>query len=115
MEDLVKAESFNRIVTEFFEDKGNGAKLVLLYIKSMSAMLSLVSFVRESDIERHLQAENILICESFALEHQNYARHGKFQHVNLVFEERQQRTIQQTEGKEIWCKFDWRCLFHNPW
>ena len=63
MEDLVKAESFNRIVTELSEDnKGNDAKLVLSYIKSVSAMLSIVSPVRESDIERHLQAENILIC-----------------------------------------------------
>ena len=83
MEDLVKAESFNRIVAEFFEDDvGNRAKLVLSYIKSVSAMLSLVSSVRESDIEWHLQAENILICESFALDHQNYAHYGAFQHVN---------------------------------
>ena len=37
-------------------------------------MLSLASSVRESDIERHLQAENILISESFALNHQNYVR-----------------------------------------
>ena len=58
---MVEAESFNRIVTEFFEDNiGNGAKLVLLYIKSASTMLPLVSSAKESDIE-HLQAENILI------------------------------------------------------
>ena len=31
-------------------------------------MLSLVLSVRESDIERHLQAENIINCESFALQ-----------------------------------------------
>ena len=46
-------------------------------------MLSLVSSVRESDIEWHLPAEDILTCESFALNHQNYACYGAFQHVNL--------------------------------
>ena len=51
-------------MTELFEDNiGNGAKLVLSHIKSVSAMLSLVSSVKESDIERHLQAGYILICE----------------------------------------------------
>ena len=61
-------------MTELFEDNiGNGAILVLSYIKSVSAMLSLASSVRESDIERYLQAENILVCESFALHQQNYA------------------------------------------
>ena len=80
---MVEAESFNRIVTEFFEDNmENGAKLVLSYIKSVSAMLPLVLSARESDIE-HLQAENILICYSFASDHQNYLRYGAFQHVNL--------------------------------
>ena len=49
----------------------------------MSGILSLVSFVTESDIQRHLQVENILICESFALNHQNYACYGSFQLVNL--------------------------------
>ena len=71
-------------MTELFEDNiGNGAKLVLSYIKSVSVMLSLVSSVRDSDIEWHLPAEDILTCESFALNHKNYAFYGAFQHVNL--------------------------------
>ena len=45
-------------------------------------MLPLVLSARESDIE-HLQAENILIYYSFASDHQNYARYGALQHVNL--------------------------------
>ena len=54
-EDLIKAESFNRIVTEFFQDNTkNGATLVLSYIKSVSAMLLLVSSVRKSDIKQNL-------------------------------------------------------------
>ena len=45
--------------------------------------VSLVPSVIQSPIERHLQAENILFCESFAYDHQNYAHYGAFQHVNL--------------------------------
>ena len=30
-----------------------------------------------------------------------------------IFEEIEQRTIQGTKGKGIWCKFDWGCLFNN--
>ena len=43
--------------------------------------------MRESDIVQHLEAVNILICESFALDHQNYAHYGAFQHVNLQSEQ----------------------------
>ena len=39
----------------------------------------------KSDIEGYLQAENVLICEFFALECQNYAHYGAFQYVNLQF------------------------------
>ena len=50
IKDLVEAESFNRIVTELFKENiENSAILVLSYIKSVSAMLPLVSSVRESD------------------------------------------------------------------
>ena len=45
--------------------------------------VSLVPSVTESDIHRHLQAENMLLCNFFALDHQNYAHYGAFQHVNL--------------------------------
>ena len=47
-------------------------------------MLSLVSSVGESDI-KYLQADNILICYSFPLDHQNYSCYGAFQYVNLQF------------------------------
>ena len=57
-------------MTKLFEDNiGNGATLVSSYIKSVSAMLSLVSYVRETDMERHFQAENLFICESFLLDY----------------------------------------------
>ena len=42
-------------------------------------MLALVSTVRESDIERHLQAEIVMVKQAFALDHQTYARYGAFQ------------------------------------
>ena len=47
--------------------------------------VSLVPSVTESDIQRHLQAENTSFCDFFALEHQNYVHYGAFQHVNLQF------------------------------
>ena len=104
-------------MTELFEDNiRNGATLVLSYINAVSAMLSLVSSVRESDIEQHLQVENILICEIFALDHQNYSYYGAFQHVNLQSSRKEgKKTTQKSERKGIWCKFDWRCLFNNTW
>ena len=46
--------------------------------------VSLVPSVAESDIERHLQAENMLLCESFVLEHQNYVHYGAFEHADLT-------------------------------
>ena len=46
-------------------------------------MLALVSAVRDMNIERRLQAERKLIIHSFAIDHQNYARYGAYQHVYL--------------------------------
>lgn len=78
-------------MTELFENNiGNDAALLSWYIKSVSAMLSLVSSVRESDNEQHFPAENILICKSFASNHQNCTRYGAFQH---IFQERKQSDI----------------------
>ena len=61
---------------------GNVATLVLSYIKS----------VTESDIELHIQAENMLLCESFGLDHYNYAHYGAFQHVNLQYLRKEELT-----------------------
>ena len=46
-------------------------------------MLSLISSVRECNIQRHLEAEREMLLLSFAFDKQNYARYGSYQHVSL--------------------------------
>ena len=46
-------------------------------------MLSLVSAVREANIEKHLQAEQKMIYLTFAYDHQNYARYSTYQNCYL--------------------------------
>ena len=60
-------------MTELFEDNiGNHA------YKIRFRDVWLVAYVTESDIEWELQAENILLCEFFALDYQSYAYYGAF-------------------------------------
>ncbi|KAG1692279.1 Glutamate receptor ionotropic, kainate 1 [Nymphon striatum] len=58
-------------------------KLIVRYVRDVSAMLCFVSAVREKRIERHLAAERVLLPKCFAFGHQNYARYMTFQHVKL--------------------------------
>ena len=46
-------------------------------------MLALVSAVRESNIERHMEAERVMTNQAFALDHPNYARYGAYQQTYL--------------------------------
>ena len=46
---------------------GTQAKMILEYLRDVSAMLCLISSVRENSIERHLAAERVLIPKCFAL------------------------------------------------
>ena len=61
-EDIVK-----RVLT--FE-KGSDGDLTINYLKDISFLLSLVSAVRECNIEQHLLAERNVICLAFAYDHQ---------------------------------------------
>ena len=54
-----------------------------MFLKDVSALLAMVSAVRESNLERHLAAERNMLSLTFAFDHQNYARYGSFQHVYL--------------------------------
>ncbi len=60
------------------------AKMIVEYLRDVSAMLCLISSVRENSIERHLAAERVLIPKCFAFGHPNYSRYLSFQHVKLV-------------------------------
>ena len=53
----------------------------MAYLKDVSSLLALVSTVRESNLEQHLQAEREMLKQCFAFDHINYARYMSFQHV----------------------------------
>ena len=63
--------------------KGSNGELTVNYLKDVSLLLSLVSAVRECNIEQHLQAERNIIYLAFAYDHQNHARYNTYQNVYL--------------------------------
>eukprot|EP00795_Rhopilema_esculentum_P008010 gene8010-13918_t len=69
--------------------------MIVQYLKDVSAILCLISSVRENTIERHLAAERALIPKCFAFGHPNYSRYLSFQHVNLLDIKRNHATIWQ--------------------
>eukprot|EP00795_Rhopilema_esculentum_P004685 gene4685-20973_t len=69
--------------------------MIVEYLKDVSAMLCLISSVRENTIERHLAAERALIPKCSAFGHPNYLRYLSFQHVNLLDIKRNHATIWQ--------------------
>ncbi len=64
-------------------EDGSESQMTMAYLKDVSALLALVSAVRESDLERHLEAEREMLKHCFAFDHINYARYLSFQHVFL--------------------------------
>ena len=57
--------------------------MTVAYLRDVSSMLAMVSAVREGQIERHLQSERDMLKQTFAFNHQNYARYCSYQHVYL--------------------------------
>ena len=81
---VLKMPEFNNLVSEILQYNENSERhLTVTYLKDVSSMLAMVSAVRGSDIERHLQAEREMISKTFAFNHQNYARYLSYQHVFL--------------------------------
>ena len=64
-------------------EKGSDVELTVNYLKDVSLLLSLVSVLRECNIEQHLQTEMNMIYLAFAYDHQNYARYNTYQNVYL--------------------------------
>ena len=63
-------------------------------------MFSLVAAVHESDIEKHLQAEQKMTCLSFAYDHHNYARYNTHQSVYLSYLKQSNHVVfQQLQSK----------------
>ena len=63
--------------------------MTVSYLQDVSVLLSLVSAVRECNLEEHLQAERKLVDLALAFDHQNYGRYNCYQNVFL-------RNLQQT-------------------
>ena len=57
-------------------EKGSDRELTVNYLKDVSLLLSLVSAVRECNIEQHLHAERNMNYLTFAYDHQNYAHYN---------------------------------------
>ena len=64
-------------------EKGSEYLMAVAYLKDVSALLALVSAVREGDFERHLQYEREMLRDCFAFDHINYARYLSYQHIFL--------------------------------
>ena len=72
--DVMMLPQFNQLQQQILQhDKGSDGEMTVASLRDVSAMLSLVSAVRECDIDRHLEAEREMICLAFAFDHQNYA------------------------------------------
>ena len=57
-------------------EKGSDRELTVNYLKDVSLLLSLVSAVRECNIEQHLHAGRNMNYLAFAYDHQNYAHYN---------------------------------------
>ena len=84
LQNLMHLQEFEDIVDNVLRyEKGSDSELTVSYLRDVSLMLSLVAAVRESDIEKHLQAEQRMTCLCFAYDHQNYARYNSYQNMYL--------------------------------
>ena len=80
---LMGLDMFNLLCDEMLTTSGTQSKMIVEYIHDVSALLSLISSVRELSIARHLQAERNFLPQLFAFGHVNYARYLTYQHVCL--------------------------------
>ena len=84
LERLMKLEQMDHLVNSILRHtEGSDGALTVAYLHDVSCLLTLVSAVREGDLNRHLQAEQQMIYRAFAFYHPNYARYCSYQHVYL--------------------------------
>ena len=76
-------DAFKTLENDIMKVTGTQSKMTIQYLKDVSNLLAMVSAVRESNIEKHLQAERQMLKQVFAFDHQNYARYVSYQHVFL--------------------------------
>eukprot|EP00794_Sanderia_malayensis_P016352 gene16352-17996_t len=81
---VIQQPEFKILLVNLLHTTGTQSKMIVEYIRDVSAMLCLISSVREHSIERHLAAERALIPKCFAFGHPNYSRYLTYQHVRLL-------------------------------
>ena len=59
------------------------SQMTISYIKEVGNLLALTYSVRELTIERHLQAERLMLPNVFAFDHPNHGWYLTYQHVML--------------------------------
>ena len=103
LQQLLELEECTEMVKQVLHcEAGSDPELTVSYLRDVSLMLSLVAAVREADIEKHLQAEQKMICYSFAYDHQNYSRYNSYQNVYLThLEQTDHEAFQQLKLKGI--------------
>ena len=74
---------FKDLCSSLMQSEGTQAKMMVDYLKDVSAMLCFIAAVRGGNIEAHLAAERMPLPKCFAFRHVIYARYLTFQHVNL--------------------------------
>ena len=83
---VLQENEFDKLVDAITRyDVGSDGEMTVAYLKDVSLMLSLVSAVREANIEKHLQAERKMIHLTFSFDHQNYARYVTYQNSYLTW------------------------------
>ena len=86
LREVLQLPQFEVIVEQILDfEKGSDGELTVNYLKDVSLLLSLVSAVRECNIEQHIQAERNMIYLAFAYDHHNYARYNTYQNVYLSY------------------------------
>ena len=83
LKSLLRLPGFKDICSSLMQSEGTQAKMMVGYLKDVSAMLCFIVAVREKNIEIHMAAERMLITKCFTYGPFNYARYLTFQHVNL--------------------------------
>ena len=83
LETVINNEYFEEVLNDLLYTNGPQSYQFVSYIKDVSLLLSIISSVRENNIERHLEAERALLPDLFAFGHPNYARFLTFQHIML--------------------------------
>ena len=67
--------------------------MTINYLKDLSAMLAVVSVVREVGLKRHFTAERDILKLMFASDHIDYVRHNTYHQIYLNYLLRWRKSI----------------------